>query len=257
MDLTHDYPLLHEEALEASRREMMVEAKKEMQSCWKSIWRVSRVFWWGLHILQYPCILAGRAPKLGSMCPRKFLNAPWGVHTPLKRYEGWYVWVLSWRGWAPMVFIRFSKVVETPTDMRGDWSWRRDMLGVCHALYFSVCLEVCIISSSKCWCANSARRTKKDCCGRPFERHIATFYGSWSVCSKISKVFSDCHSPVPPLCGFGGHFVSPSRGPPFAEFHFLNFTNAEYIKVPWNKELGCWGLRALTWKRLSQGDPEK
>lgn len=45
-------------------------------------------------------------------------------------------------------------------------------------------------------------------------------------CSQIAT------APHPPLCGFGGHFVSPSRGPPFAEFHFLNFTNAEYIQVP-------------------------
>ena len=106
------------------------------------------------------------------------------------------------------------------------------MLGGCRALYFSVCLEVCIISSSKYRCANCARRTKKDCCGRPFERHIATFYGSWSACSKILEVFSDGHSPLPPLCGFGSHFVSPSRGPPSTEFHFLIFTNTEYIKVP-------------------------
>ena len=103
-------------------------------------------------------------------------------------------------------------------------------MGGCRALYFSVCLEVCIISSSKYWCAYCARRTKKDCCGRPLERHIATFYGSRSVCSKISEVFSDGHSPLPPLCGFGGHFVSSSRGLPSAEFHFLNFT--EYIKIP-------------------------
>ena len=224
MDSTRDYSRLHEEALEASRQEMMVEAK-ETQSCWKSIWRVSSVFWWGPHILQYPCILAARAPNLGSVCPREFLNAPWGVHTPLKRYEGWYVWVLSWRGWGPIVFIRFSKVVETPTDMRGDWNWRRDTLGGCRALYFSVCLEVCIISSSKYWCAYCARRTKKDCCGRPLERHIATFYGSRSVCSKISEVFSDGHSPLPPspmwlwwpLCFFfkGTTFCWIS----FSEFH--------------------------------------
>ena len=43
MDSTRDYSRLHEEALEASRQEMMVEAK-ETQSCWKSIWRVSSVF---------------------------------------------------------------------------------------------------------------------------------------------------------------------------------------------------------------------